>query len=108
MSTEPRAKILNNEEFAQALARLKGWAEVEGEDAIRKLYTFRDFDKAFAFMTRVAVHCRRLNHHPTWINAYNRIDVVLTTHDVGGVSTNDIRLANLMDEAAEAIEADKS
>ena len=102
MSDETRAKILSNDELATALAKLKDWKEVEAEDAIRKLYTFRDFDAAFSFMIRVAEHARKMNHHPTWINAYKRVDVVLTTHDLGGVSTLDIRMAHLMDEAAAA------
>lgn len=102
MSDDTRAKILSNDELAAALAKLNGWTEIEGQDAIRKLYTFRDFDAAFSFMIRVAEHARKMNHHPTWINAYKRVDVVLTTHDLGGVSTLDIRMAHLMEEAAVA------
>jgi 4a-hydroxytetrahydrobiopterin dehydratase len=102
MNADAPAKLLNNDEFPVALAKLRGWAEVEGEDAIRKMYTFRDFNIAFSFMMKVAEHARRLNHHPTWINSYNKVDIVLTTHDLGGVSTLDIRLAHLIEEAADA------
>ena len=97
------AKILSYEDLALALGKLKGWTEIEGEDAMRKVFTFRDFDTAFSFMMRVAEHARTLNHHPTWINAYNKVDIVLTTHDVGGISTLDVRLAHLIEEAAQQV-----
>ena len=95
------AKILSYENLALALGKLKGWTEIEGEDAMRKVFTFRDFDMAFSFMMRVAEHARSLNHHPTWINSFNKVDIVLTTHDVGGISTLDVRLAHLIEEAAQ-------
>ena len=95
------AKILSNDELAASLAKLNGWSEIEGEDAMRKIFTFRDFDMAFSFMARVAEHARKLNHHPTWINAYNKVDIVLTTHDLGAISTLDVRLAHLIEEAAQ-------
>ncbi len=83
-----------------ALGELSGWAETEGRDAIEKSFRFTDFNAAFAFMTRVALKAERINHHPEWFNVYNRVDVVLTTHDVAGLSRLDVELAEFMDAAA--------
>ena len=88
---------------AAALARLDGWVKVEGDrDAIRKTYRFDDFNQAFGFMTRVALMADKLDHHPEWFNVYNRVDVLLATHDVDGVSELDVKMAAFMDEAAKA------
>ena len=86
-----------------ALARLSGWAKVEGgRDAIAKTFKFKDFNQAFGFMTRVALMAEKLDHHPEWFNVYSRVEVVLATHDVGGVSELDVTLATFMDDAAKA------
>lgn len=85
---------------AAALGKLSGWRAVEGRDAIAKQFRFADFNAAFGFMTRVALKADRMDHHPEWSNVYNRVDVVLTTHDAGGVTAKDIELAAFMDEAA--------
>ncbi len=82
-----------------ALAKLKGWKKVRGRDAIFKSYRFRDFNAAFGFMSRAALMAERMDHHPEWFNVYNRVDVTLTTHDAGGVTERDIRLARFMDRA---------
>ncbi len=84
-----------------ALRELSGWRAVDGRDAIAKSYKFADFNAAFAFMTRVALHAEKHDHHPEWFNVYNRVDVVLTTHDADGVSERDVALAKFMDAAAE-------
>lgn len=86
----------------QALQELRGWAEVEGRDAIRKTFHFHDFNEAFGFMTRVALIAERADHHPEWLNVYNRVEIVLTTHDAGGVSTRDIAFAHAVDAIAPA------
>jgi 4a-hydroxytetrahydrobiopterin dehydratase len=85
---------------ATAIAQLKGWKAVEGRDAIAKSYKFADFNAAFGFMTRVALKADQMDHHPEWFNVYNRVDVQLATHDAGGVTDKDVRLAKFMDEAA--------
>ena len=86
-----------------ALAQLTGWTKVEGQrDAISKTFKFADFNAAFGFMTRVALMADKLDHHPEWFNVYNRVEVLLATHDVDGVSELDVRMATFMDEAAKA------
>lgn len=85
---------------ATALLGLPEWRECEGRDAIRRSFRFTDFATAFAFMTRVALAAERLNHHPEWSNVYDRVDIVLATHDCGGLTERDIRLAHLIDAAA--------
>lgn len=86
---------------AAALMMLDGWEPVAGRDAIRKTYRFRDFNEAFAFMTAVALHAEKINHHPEWTNVYNKVDVVLTTHDVDGITGQDVALALFMDRLEE-------
>ena len=76
---------------------------VEGRDAITKEYRFKDFNAAFGFMTRVALHAEKADHHPEWTNVYNRVEVTLATHDSGGVTDKDVSLAHFMDEAAAKI-----
>ncbi|PZO56144.1 MAG: 4a-hydroxytetrahydrobiopterin dehydratase [Alphaproteobacteria bacterium] len=85
---------------AAAIARLEGWREVSGRDAITKDFRFKDFNAAFGFMTRVALYADKHDHHPEWTNVYNRVEVTLATHDSGGVTDKDVALAHFMDEAA--------
>jgi 4a-hydroxytetrahydrobiopterin dehydratase len=73
-----------------------GWTKVPGRDAIQKTFTFRNFSQAFGFMSRVALAAEQMNHHPEWFNVYNRVDVVLATHDAGGVTELDFKLAGKM------------
>lgn len=84
----------------KALKTLKGWTKTKGRDAIEKTYRFKDFNEAFGFMTRVALAADKADHHPEWFNVYNRVDVILTTHDVNGLSERDVKLAKFMDKAA--------
>ena len=91
---------------AAAVERLPGWQALAGErDAIQRSYKFRDFNEAFGFMSRVALAAEKLDHHPEWFNVYNRVEVVLTTHDAGGVTAHDVTLATFMDDAAGAFGA---
>ncbi|MCP4326970.1 MAG: 4a-hydroxytetrahydrobiopterin dehydratase [Alphaproteobacteria bacterium] len=83
-----------------ALAELDGWTEAEGRDAIAKSSTFKNFNAAFGFMTRVALFAEKQDHHPEWFNVYNRVDITLSTHDAGGLSERDIKLAKAIDRVA--------
>ncbi|HEY8615165.1 4a-hydroxytetrahydrobiopterin dehydratase [Phenylobacterium sp.] len=86
---------------AEALKDLTGWAAAAGgRDAIRRTYRFQDFNAAFGFMTRVALMADKLDHHPEWFNVYNRVEVLLATHDADGVTELDVKLATFMDEIA--------
>jgi 4a-hydroxytetrahydrobiopterin dehydratase len=79
------------------------WSKAPGErDAIQRTFRFSDFTAAFGFMTRIAIMAEKMDHHPEWSNVYNRVDVVLTTHDAGGVTELDVTLAGLMDMAAKS------
>lgn len=95
----PRAKLSPAERTA-ALARLSGWQPVTGRDAIAKIYKFKDFSAAFGFMTRVALVAEKMDHHPEWLNVWNRVEVTLATHDAGGLTDLDIKLAEAMDRLA--------
>ncbi|RVT87323.1 4a-hydroxytetrahydrobiopterin dehydratase [Rhodobacteraceae bacterium CCMM004] len=77
-----------------------GWTLAEDRDAIARTYEFRNFVEAFGFMTRAALHAEKLNHHPEWSNVYKTVEVVLTTHDAGGLSPLDVKLAKRMDTLA--------
>ncbi len=77
-----------------------GWAMVEGRDAIAKEFVFANFIEAFGWMSKVALVAEKLNHHPEWSNVYKTVEVVLTTHDVGGLSDLDVTLAKRMDALA--------
>ena len=83
-----------------ALAKLTGWSEVDGRDAIFKNFTFKDFNEAFGFMARAALVAEKMDHHPEWFNVYKTVEVTLSTHDAGGVTERDIKLAEAMDRIA--------
>ena len=83
-----------------ALAKLDGWAEVAGRDAIAKKFIFKDFNQAFGFMTRAALVAEKMDHHPEWFNVYSTVEVTLATHDAGGVTELDVKLAEAMDRLA--------
>ena len=74
-----------------------GWSMVEGRDAIKKTFKFKNFIEAFGFMTRAAIWAEKYKHHPEWSNVYNTVDVTLTTHDTGGLSELDDKLATKLD-----------
>jgi 4a-hydroxytetrahydrobiopterin dehydratase len=76
-----------------------GWTATANNDAIEKSFKFADFPTAFAFMTQVAFAAEKADHHPEWFNVYNRVDVKLTTHDANGVTTRDLSLARVMEQA---------
>eukprot|EP01113_Clastostelium_recurvatum_P000265 TRINITY_DN10120_c0_g1_i2.p1 TRINITY_DN10120_c0_g1~~TRINITY_DN10120_c0_g1_i2.p1 ORF type:complete len:211 (+),score=43.64 TRINITY_DN10120_c0_g1_i2:59-691(+) len=89
--------LLTGDERHASMSRLSSWEQVQGRDAIEREYVFKDFQEAFAFMTRSAFIAEKMNHHPEWFNVYNKVHVILTTHDVGGLSSLDIDLATQMD-----------
>ena len=84
------------------LAQLPDWSACTDREAIEKRFTFPDFSAAFAFMTRCAMRAEQLDHHPEWSNVYNKVEVILTTHDVDGMSDRDLSLAQFMDSIARA------
>ena len=96
------SKPLSNQERLNKLSTLTdtGWTLVEGRDAIFKCYKFSSFIEAFSWMSAAALWSEKMNHHPEWFNVYNRVEVTLTTHDVGGLSALDIKLAQKMDDLA--------
>ena len=84
-----------------AIKALKGWKKSDGErDAIEKAYRFTDFKTAFAFMSATALKAEQMDHHPEWFNVYNKVEVILTTHDADGVTQKDLELAGFMDQLA--------
>lgn len=82
---------------AAALQDLPKWKDVSGRDAITRKFEFKDFNAAFAFMTRVALLAENMDHHPEWFNVYNKVDVTLSTHDAAGVTEKDIAMAKAME-----------
>ena len=91
------ADALSGKERAEALAQLPGWNDVGGRDAIQKSFTFADFNQAFGFMSRVALAAERMDHHPEWFNVWNRVEITLSSHDAGGVTLRDVRLAQAIE-----------
>ena len=91
---------LDEDARAAALKNLPEWHAVDERDAIGRTFRFKDFNQAFAFMTRAALLAEKMDHHPEWTNVYNRVSVTLTTHDAGGVTEKDIAMAKAMDAYA--------
>jgi 4a-hydroxytetrahydrobiopterin dehydratase len=83
-----------------ALKDLPEWRDMDGRDAIARKFQFKDFNQAFAFMTRAALLAEKMDHHPEWFNVYNKVEVALSTHDAGGVTEKDIAMAKAMDSYA--------
>jgi len=94
-----RPQKLDTKAFAKAMETLPEWSEGD-EGRITREFKFADFTRAFGFMTQCALHAEKMDHHPEWLNVYNRVSVGLFTHDAGGITTADIELAQLMDEIA--------
>lgn len=91
---------LTAEARKSALARLSGWSEVAGRDAITRKFVFKDFNEAFGFMTRAALVAEKMDHHPEWFNVYKIVEVTLSTHDADGLTELDVRLAEAMNKLA--------
>ncbi len=90
-------KEKQSQDIESFIKKNKSWHKVKGRPAIGRSYKFKDFNAAFGFMSRVALVAEKMNHHPEWRNVYNQVDVILTTHDAGGVTKLDFDLACKMD-----------
>ncbi len=97
------AERLSAETRTQALRELPGWSDGAGREAIAKTFVFKDFNEAFGFMSRVALVAEKRDHHPEWRNVYKTVEVVLATHDAGGVTALDIELAKTMNAIAKQL-----
>src|ERR1700761_130449 len=95
------AERLSAEAQKQAMKGLPGWTDTPGRDAIGRTFTFKDFNEAFGFMARAALMAEKSDHYPEWRNVYRTVEVVLATHDAGGVTGLDIELAKAMNAIAE-------
>jgi len=89
---------LSSEQISEELKNLPGWSVKD--EKLHKDFEFGDFNEAFGFMTRAAMHIEKMNHHPEWLNVYNKLTVDLTTHDAGGITENDINLAKILNSLA--------
>ena len=94
------AARLGHEARKAALAGLAGWSEAQGRDAITRKFVFADFNAAFGFMTRAALVAEKMDHHPEWFHVYKTVEVTLATHDAGGVTELDVKLAQAMNRIA--------
>jgi 4a-hydroxytetrahydrobiopterin dehydratase len=94
------AQKLSAAERQDLAQRLPGWILVDGRDAITKSFKFKDFNAAFGFMTRVALIAEQMNHHPEWANVWNRVDITLSTHNAGGLTARDVKLAEAVERIA--------
>ena len=89
--------LQQSQDIESFIGKNTGWKKAEGRSALQKSFKFSNFNEAFGFMTRVALTAEKMDHHPEWFNVYNRVDVVLSTHDAGGVTELDFKLAKFMD-----------
>jgi len=90
-------KLKKSQDVESFVKKNTGWKKTKGRSALQKSFKFSDFNQAFGFMSRVALVAEQMNHHPEWFNVYNRVDVLLSTHDAGGVTELDFKLARKMD-----------
>ncbi|WDR04420.1 4a-hydroxytetrahydrobiopterin dehydratase [Devosia rhodophyticola] len=92
------AEILTDKQRDKALATLNGWVYDDVGDSISHVFKFKDFSEAFGFMCRVALAAESANHHPDWTNSFNKVTIILTSHDAGGLTQKDTALAKIIDE----------
>ena len=85
---------LSEDQIQSELKNLDGWSVKDGK--LHREFQFADFNQAFGYMLRAAMHCEKMNHHPEWFNVYNKLSVDLMTHDAGGITQNDINLAKIL------------
>jgi 4a-hydroxytetrahydrobiopterin dehydratase len=91
-------KSITPDQRADLAARFPLWAHQPERDALFRRFQFKDFSQAFAFMTRVALLAEKMDHHPEWSNVYNRVEIVLTTHDCNGLSARDLSMVEAIEE----------
>jgi 4a-hydroxytetrahydrobiopterin dehydratase len=96
MSKVSDYKNLTEQEIEQQVTKLQGWKFVNGK--LNQNFEFDNFVQAFGFMVKVAMRAEKMNHHPEWFNVYNRVTIDLVTHDIGGISNYDIRLAEIINQ----------
>lgn len=94
------AEKLNSQTVRESLDSLSGWTIAEGREAIAKSFKFKDFSAAWAFVSRAALLAEKMNHHPEWFNVYNKVDVTLSTHDAGGITDLDLKMAAALNKYA--------
>ena len=94
------AERLSREQILEELEKVEGWQFDDEQQAIRKTFEFRSFSQAWGFMSRAALRAEKLNHHPEWFNVYNKVEVLLRTHDARGLTELDFKLAKAMDSYA--------
>ncbi len=94
-------ELLTSTAKEYALTEIPHWTLSEGGNAIERTFTFRSFARAFGFMSSTAILAEKMNHHPTWTNTYNKVEVLLTSHDAGGLTELDFKLARKMDKLCE-------
>lgn len=87
---------LTDKEIESEVNKMPGWKVVNGK--LSKSFEFKDFIEAFSFMTSVAMHAEKMNHHPEWFNVYNKVNIDLVTHDLNGISNYDMKLANAINK----------
>ncbi|XP_045676444.1 pterin-4-alpha-carbinolamine dehydratase 2 isoform X2 [Phyllostomus hastatus] len=99
------AHLLTAEERSQAILDLQaaGWSKLQERDAIYKEFSFKNFNQAFGFMSRVALQAEKMNHHPEWFNVYNKVQITLTSHDCGQLTKRDVKLAKFIEKAATSV-----
>lgn len=91
---------LTEDTLQTALSQISGWELTSDRKAIRKIFKFKDFNQAWGFMSRCALVAEQMNHHPDWLNVYNRVEITLSTHSIEGLSELDLKLAKAMDSFA--------
>ena len=94
------AEKLTDQQISELMSNLTGWEKVKDREAIAKTFKFKDFSEAFGWMTRAALQAEKMNHHPEWFNVWNRVEVTLATHDAGGLTVLDMKLAGQMNKLA--------
>ncbi|XP_028384883.1 pterin-4-alpha-carbinolamine dehydratase 2 isoform X1 [Phyllostomus discolor] len=98
------AHLLTAEERSQAILDLQAaGSKLQERDAIYKEFSFKNFNQAFGFMSRVALQAEKMNHHPEWFNAYNKVQITLTSHDCGQLTKRDVKLAKFIEKAATSV-----